>query len=132
MAVGVGAALDEMLMVILRYMDVVLVVIVAVPALALGAPAIGYAVGSAAWILQRAIQFTDRRWIAQAMEPRRQLAMNLWESFGRIWLMAGAIVAAGFVGRPDGLTAALVIFGAFSVAFAIRVVSGPPKRKHTP
>ena len=32
-------------------------------------------------------------------------------------------------GRRDGLTASLVIFGAYSVAFAIKVFSGPPQRR---
>ena len=60
-------------------------------------------------------------------DPRRELAFNLFEGFGRIWLLAGAIVIAGVAGsRPDGLTAALVIFGAYSVAFLIRVVERAP------
>ena len=41
--------------------------------------------------------------------------------------MAGAIVLAGVVGgRADGLTAAVVLFGAYSIAFMIRILSGPP------
>jgi hypothetical protein len=113
-------------MVALRYFDVVLVLILAVPVLALGAPAFGYAMGAGAWILQRVLAETDRRWITNVSEPRQQLAANLFEAFGRIWLLAGAIVIAGVAGgRPDGLTAALVIFGAYSVAFTIRVISGP-------
>ena len=55
------------------------------------------------------------------------MGLNLFEAFGRIWLLAGAIVLAGIVGgRADGLTCALVVFCSYSVAFAIRVVSGPP------
>ncbi len=58
-------------------------------------------------------------------EPRNRLGLSLFEAFGRIWLLAGAIILAGAAGgRADGLTAALVIFAAYSVAFAIRVVSG--------
>ena len=80
--------------------------------------------------LQRIIAHADRRWISSATEPRTQLGLNLFEAFGRIWLLAGAIVARGVAGgRADGLTAALVIFGAYSVAFAIRVITGPPQRK---
>jgi hypothetical protein len=116
-------------MVILRYLDIPLVVLAAIPALALGAPPLGYAVGAVAWIIQRALAQADRRWIANATAPRTQLGLNLFEAFGRIWLLAGAIVLAGVVGgRADGLTAALVIFGAYSVAFAIKVLSGPPAR----
>ena len=42
-------------------------------------------------------------------------AVRLFESFGRIWLLAGAIIIAGVAGgRKDGLTAAIVIVGAYS------------------
>ena len=112
-----------------RHIDVVLVALAAPVALALGAPVLGYAIGAGAWVLQRILAHTDRRWIARATEPRTQLGLNLFEAFGRIWLLAGAIVLAGVVGgRADGLTAALVIFGAYTVAFAVRVLSGPPAR----
>jgi hypothetical protein len=30
-------------------------------------------------------------------------------------------------GRPDGRAATLMIFGAYSVAFVIRLLSGPPR-----
>jgi hypothetical protein len=111
---------------ILRYLDVVLIAVAAPVALALGAPALGYAIGAGAWIVQRILAGVDRRWIAGAHEPRR-FGLNLVESFGRIWLLAGGIVLAGVVGgRADGLTAALLIFGAYSVAFAMRLVEGRP------
>jgi hypothetical protein len=133
LAVGAGATFEELLMVVLRYLDVALVLLVAVPALALGAPAFGYGVGAAAWILQRVIGATDKPWMRKATQPQTLLALNLFEAFARIWLMAGAIVLAGLAGaRADGLTAALVIFGAYSVAFVIRVFSGPPQGKRTP
>lgn len=117
-------------MVILRYLDLVLVAVAAAPALALGAPAVGYAIGAGAWVLQRVLAQLDRRWIGNATTPRAQLGLSLFEAFARIWLLAGAIVAAGVAGgRADGLAAALTIFGAYSAAFAVRLLSGPPQRK---
>ena len=112
----------------MRYLDVVLVVLATPVALALGAPALGCAdrgrgVGAAARPRARSTGAGS----ATAAEPRTQLGLNLFEAFGRIWLLAGAIVIAGVVGgRADGLAAALMIFGAYSVAFAIRVLVGPP------
>ena len=121
-----GATLERGSMVtLLRYLDVVLLAVATPVALALGAPTLGYAIGAGAWLLQRIIAEADRRWIKNTKTPRAQLGLNLFEAFGRIWLLAGAIVLSGVVGgRADGLTAALVIFGAYSVAFAIRVLSG--------
>lgn len=114
---------------VLRYLDVVLVVVAALPALALGAPVAGYAIGAAGWILQRIVAATDRRWIDRVTEPRKQLAYNLAEAFARTWLLAGAIIIAGVTAREDGLTAGLVILGAYSVALLIRLGSGPPQQR---
>ena len=114
----------------LNYVDVALVVLAMAPAVALGAPVLGYSIAAGGWILQRVVAETDRRWIRKVAEPRKQLGVSLFEAFGRIWLLAGVIIIAGVAGgRRDGLTAALVIFGAYSVAFVIRVISGPPRRR---
>jgi hypothetical protein len=111
---------------ILGYLDV-LIVIIAVPvALALGAPLFGCLVGAGGWVLQRIVAGVDRRWLNRA--AGRRFGLPLVEAFGRIWLLAGAIVLAGAAGdRADGLTAALMIFGAYSVAFAMRLLDGRPE-----
>ncbi len=128
---GAGAFLESGSMLILRYLDVALLAVATPIALALGAPALGFAIGAGAWVAQRILAEADRRWIRNTKTPRAQLGLNLFEAFGRIWLLAGAIVLSGIVGgRADGLTAALVIFAAYSVAFAIRVISG--KRASSP
>lgn len=117
----------------LRYLDVPLVAIGAPVAIVLGAPALGCVIGAVAWLAQRALALLDRRWIRNSTEPRTQLGLNLFEAFGRIWLLAAAIVLAALLGgRADGLTAAVLIFCAYSVAFAIRVFSGPPTAAGSP
>jgi hypothetical protein len=130
LAIGAEATPDSHRMPLLRYLDVVVVVLAAIPALALGAPVLGYVVGGGAWILQRLIQANRHRWVAQLTESGsvRRAGVNLFESFGRIWLLAAAIIVAALAGsRADGLTAAVVIFAAYSIAFVIRLVSGPPQ-----
>jgi thiamine pyrophosphokinase len=110
---------------LLQYLDVVLVVLATPVALALGAPAFGLLLAAGAWLVQRALAHVDRRWIARARPSGSRLGLDIAESFGRIWLLAGAIVVAGAVGgRADGLAAALTIFAAYSVAFATRMFSG--------
>lgn len=102
----------------LRYPDVLLILIAAAPALAAGAPAPGFAVGAAAWILQRFGATAAERQIASMSDFRRQIAYRVVSSMVRVWLLAVAIMVVGVAGtRPDGLTAALVIFAAFSVYF---------------
>jgi hypothetical protein len=112
---------------ILRYLDVMLVVLAVPVALALEAPAVGVIVSATAWLLQRVLARAGQHWIAGRGTEAR-FGLNLIDGFGRIWLLAGAIVLAAVIGgRRDGLAAALLIFGAYSIAFAMRLVSGRPQ-----
>lgn len=130
MAVNAPVVRAQRSMAVVRHLDVVLVALAIPVALSLGAPALGLLIGVGAWLGQRVLAHTDRWWIARAQEPRTQLGLNIAEAFGRIWLLAGAIILAGVAGgRADGLTAGLVICGAYSIAFAIRVLAGPPRRR---
>jgi hypothetical protein len=111
----------------LRYLDVIVAVVAAIAAIALGAPVLGCVLGAGCWALQRVVQAVDRRWARQTREPRAALGISLFERFGRIWLLAGAIVVAGVAGgRTDGLAAAIIIFCAYTIRFVIGLVSGPP------
>jgi hypothetical protein len=121
-----GTSIDAPSTSILRYLDVLLVVVAAPMAIALGASPLGYLIAAGAWVLQRVLQQLDRRWIA-ARGADSRFGLNLVDGFGRIWLLAGAIVLAAVIGGRDaGLTAALVIFCVYSIAFAMRVVEGRP------
>jgi hypothetical protein len=111
-------------------LDLLLVAAAVVPALSLDAPEPGFALGAAGWVLQRLVAVFDRRWIGKASDPVKQVAANLAEAFGRIWLLAGVIVLAAVTGgRSDGLTASVVIFAAYSAAFLVRLTAGPPNRR---
>jgi hypothetical protein len=111
-------------------LDLLLVAAAVVPALALNAPEPGFVLGAGGWILQRLVAVFDRRWIARTSDPIKRLAANLFEAFGRIWLLAGVIVASAAIGgRSDGLTASVVILAAYSVAFIVRLTAGPPARR---
>jgi hypothetical protein len=126
---GPGGLLDlaDAPRVILRYLDVVLVVLATPVALALGAPVVGVLVSAAAWLMQRVLARAGQGWIAGRGADAR-FGLNLVDGFGRIWLLAGAIVLAAVIGgRRDGLAAALLIFAAYSVAFAMRLISGRPR-----
>jgi len=114
-------------MLTLRYLDVAVAAIAAIAAIALGAPVLGCALGGGGWLLQRLVQLIDRNWARRLREPRAQLGVSLFERFGRIWLLVGVIVVAGLAGgRTDGLAAALIIFGAYTIRFVVGLVTGPP------
>jgi hypothetical protein len=114
-------------MLVVRYLDVLLVVVATPVALILGAPALGCVIGAVAWLVQRLLAQLVRRLIEGATELESWFGVNLFDAFGRIWLLAGAIVIAAVVGaRSDGLAASLMIFAAYSVAFGTRLASGRP------
>ena len=108
---------------LLRYLDVVLVV-AALPFVALaGLPLLGYTVGAVAWILQRAAGVALERQAAKTKDIRRQVGLNLFGTLARAWIVGGAILAVGLAGeREDGLMAAVLVFVAFTVYFALSVI----------
>jgi hypothetical protein len=111
------------------YLDVIVVVIGLPIALYLGVPPLGLLIGGGAWLLQRALGEYDRRYIKRSAQPRTQLGLNIFEAFGRIWLLAIAIIASALAGgHRDGLVCAVTICIAYTIAFAVRVASGPPNR----
>jgi hypothetical protein len=125
MAVSARSAPARRSPAIARYLDVVAVLLALSVGLSLGGPVFGFVVGAAAWLGQRALAVLDRMLIVKAAQPGSRLGLNFIDAFGRIWVLAGAIVAAGAIGsRRDGLAAALLILGAYSVAFAVRLARG--------
>ena len=108
----------------LQYLDIVLVLIAAVIALAAGAPTIGVTAGAAAWIVLRFAQIAMDKQLVNVYDLRRRLGLGVAFSMLRVWLLAAVIVVCGLaISRADGLTAALMIFGAFSVNFLHNAVS---------
>jgi hypothetical protein len=115
----------------LQYLDVIFVIVGAVIALIIGAPSLGVTIGALGWILQRVMQVVDTRLTARVDDSLRRAGVRTFEAFGRIWLLAGAIIVSAVVGdHKDGLAAAVVIFAAYSVAFVIRLMSGPPPERN--
>lgn len=112
------------------YLDIVVVVIGAVPALSLGAPVLGYVVAAVAWILQRIVSVAVDRKLENERDLRRRLGLGVTSSMLRVWVLGCTILAVGVAGsRPDGLTAALVIFGAFSVYFVVAAVTHRQRKR---
>ena len=118
MSISAASANSERGSVALEYLDIVLVVIVAVVLLATDVPTVGLLVGAAAWIVMRVAQVAADKQLVNVHDLRRRLGLGVAFSLLRVWLLATAIIVCGIaVSRADGLTAALVIFGAFSVNF---------------
>ena len=117
---------------LVRYLDVVLVVLAAPFALLMGAPVLGYVAGAAAWVVHRALGLAvEHRARAQA-NARTAIGLNLGGVIARTWLVGLTILVVGLAGaREDGLTAAVVLLAAFTVYFAASLLLRSTERKTT-
>jgi hypothetical protein len=113
---------------LLRYMDVVLVVLAAPIMLLIGVPAEGYGIGAGAWIVLRIAGIAVER-AANASDNRMQLSLRLGYMLGRLFALALTIVfVRRGAGQDDGLAALVVIVFAFTVQLATSAVGRPGSR----
>jgi hypothetical protein len=116
-------------LVIVRYFDVVLVVLAAPFVLLMGGPMLGYTVAAATWIVTRFGGAALERWARRSKNPRAQVGVGFAVLLGRAWLMGIAILVVGLAAdREDGLMAALLALVAFSVYFATQLITRPMER----
>ena len=118
---------------VVRYLDVVLIVLAAPFVVLLGLPVLGYVVGGAAWILNRVVGVAVERY-ARGRDARTAVGLNVGALLGRAWLVGLTILAVGLAGeREDGLMAALLLLFAFTVYFATSLILRPLERNpHRP
>jgi hypothetical protein len=117
-------------MLLVRWLDVILVVATLPFVVLIGLPTLGYSVGAAAWVAQRALGLALENRARASGSMRTFTGVLLASTLGRAWLMALAILAVGLAGeREDGLTAALLVLGAFTVYFVISLVMRPFEEK---
>jgi hypothetical protein len=116
-------------LVIVRYFDVLLVILAAPFVLFMGGPMLGYTVAALTWIATRVGGAALERWAKRVNNPRVQVGVGFAVLLGRAWCMGIAILAVGLAGeRKDGLMAALLALVAFSVYFATQLVIRPMER----
>ena len=127
---GPLAVADPLLL--FRWLDVVLVVLVAPFVILTGLPVLGYAVGAAAWIANRAIGVLVERRARAQDDVRRAVGLNLGALIARSWLVGLTILAVGLAGeREDGLTAAILLLAAFTLYFVTSLLLRPLEGKTT-
>jgi hypothetical protein len=118
-------------LVVVRYLDVVLVVLAAPFVVLTGLPIIGYVAGTLAWMVNRALGMTVERAARHKQDVRAALGLNLGGLLARAWLVALAILVVGLAGeRQDGLMAAVLLLCAFTLYFATSLVLRPLERKN--
>ncbi len=104
-----------------KYVDLLVLAAALAVFLLGGFPMLGFAVGAAAWLLQRGIQaIAARRAQDELSAGNRQKAMGIVAAttLGRVWLMATAVLLVGLAERQSGLAAAVLVLVLFTISFA--------------
>ena len=112
-------------MLVLRYLDIVLLIVALPIFLVADLPMLGYAAGAAAWIVQRAIQLWSNRKAQAAEDPRTSVGITAGSIIGRGWLVALTIFAAGLVENEAGLAAAVLVIVLFTAYFTVSMILRP-------
>jgi len=113
--------------VLLRYLDVCLVLATAPFVLIAGLPLFGYLVAAVAWLLTRlGTTFVQERAL-RVGDAKVRAGMQVGSMMGRIWIVVLAILLARFVGgKDDGIMAAALLLGAFTVYFVMSFFTRNP------
>jgi hypothetical protein len=109
---------------LVRYLDVVLIVVAAPIMIAIGVSATGYAIGAGAWIALRAAGEVLERNQALHANFRTEVNVRLAFMLSRLFLLAIAVILArSNAGRDAGLTALVVVAVAFTVQLAVSAMT---------
>ena len=118
---------------LLRYFDVVVIVVAAPIMLLIGVPALGYTVGAGAWILLRAVGVGVDHVAGASPDMSRAVGLRLGFMLGRLFGLALAVILARNAGtRADGLTALVVIVFAYTAYMALSAVTRPRRTAGKP
>jgi hypothetical protein len=92
-------------------------------------PMLGYAVGAAAWILQRVVGAAVESRARSAKDIRTAVGLGLGGSLARAWFVGLAILAVGLTAeREDGLMAAVLVLAAYTVYLVASLILRPFER----
>jgi hypothetical protein len=111
-------------MTLLRYLDVCLVLLSAPFVVAAGMPVLGYAIGACAWLLTRLGAEALHTRAQRSRDVRIRSGLMVGVMMGRVWIVALAVLLARYAGsKDDGVMAAVLVLGAFTVYFTLTLVS---------
>src|SRR5215212_6657444 len=116
-------------LIVVRYLDVILVVLAAPFVVLTGLPVLGYVVGAVVWIVQRVAATKLEDVLRRESDIRRAVGLGLGASLARAWFVGLSILAVGLIGaRADGAMAAILVLAAFTVYFVTALVIRPLER----
>jgi hypothetical protein len=114
---------------VLRYFDVVLLVVAAPIMLLIGVSAVGYGVAAGVWIALRAAGVGVEHAARSLADPRGEIGLRLGYMLARLFLLALAVILVREgSGRDAGLACLAVIVFAFTVYLAVSALTRPRSR----
>ncbi len=115
---------------LLRYIDVVLIVLAAPIMLLIGVPADGYLVGTGVWIALRAVGVGVEHWAAGMQQAGPEVSLRLGYLLGRLFVLAITVILVrkGW-GRDAGLACLAVIVVAFTAELVIGTATRPRRAR---
>jgi hypothetical protein len=118
-------------LVLVRFADVLLVILAAPFVILMGGPLLGYLVGGGVWIVTRIAGVYIER-AAKGRSAKAQVGLTFGALMGRAWILGITILVVGIAGeREDGLMAALLVLVAFTVYLATTLAL-PRTERNTP
>ena len=110
---------------LLAFFDVIVLVVAAPIMLLIGVPASGYAIGAGVWIALRAAGLGIDR-VVESADAQRQIGLRMAHMFGRLFVLAIAvIVARNAGGRDAGITCLAVVVFAYTMSLAVAAATRP-------
>ena len=110
---------------LLRYLDLLLVVLVLPVFLAAGLPLAGWGVGAGAWVAQRGLQRYLEHRAEASRDPRTVVGLLAGSMIARGWFVAIAVLLVGLGDNEAGLAAALLVVALFTVYFTVKMIMRP-------
>ncbi len=116
---------------VLRYLDLVVLLLALPIVIAAGLPMLGGAGAAFGWILQRVIQHAIEKRARASDDPRTVAGLLTGSMIARGWIVAGSIFVVGLSEREAGLSAAILSITLFTFYFTSQMITKPfdePKR----
>ena len=116
--------------VLLRYFDIVLLLVAAPILILIGVSAVGYGVGAGAWIASRLAGVAVDRYASEVREFGRSTRFRLGYMLGRLFALAIAVILVRKAyGQDAGLTCLAVLVVAFTVQLAVSALTRPRRSR---
>jgi hypothetical protein len=120
-------------LIVLRFLDVLIVVLAAPFVVLTGLPVLGYVAGGLAWLAQRVIAVAIEGRMRRQPDVRTAIGLGLGATQGRAGLVGLTILVVGLAGaREDGVMAAVLVLAAYTVYLVTSLILRPLERNVPP